>query len=236
MMEFRLRPARDLGLSQAERLRSHGRESGLGGRLVQAAWRGAVGAWLAVAHRLAVTGAENLPAEPPFVLVANHCSHLDTLVLGSVLRGRPARQAHALAAGDVFFGSTAVALFAAYTVNALPVWRRRTSAGDISALRTRLVEDELVFILFPEGTRSRDGTMAPFQPGIGMIVGGLGVPVVPCRLEGCHAAWPAGRRLPRPGRVRLTIGAPLRFDTVPQGREGWRRIAAECEAAVRGLG
>lgn len=235
-MEFRLRPARDLGLAPGERLRSHAREAGIGSLALRSLWRGGVGAYLQLAHRLEVTGRENLPAAPPFILIANHCSHLDTLALGSILHGEAGRRAHALAAGDVFFRTGATALFAAYAVNALPVWRKRTRAGEIATLRERLVEDRLVYILFPEGTRSRDGAMAPFQPGIGTLVAGLPVPVVPCRLEGCHAAWPAGRRLPRPGKVRLAIGRPLDFAGLPNARAGWVEAASACEAAVRALG
>ena len=131
-----------------------------------------------------------------------------------------ARKAFALAAGDTFFSSVPAAAFAAYAVNALPVWRSRTTAADLAALRARLVEDRVVFILFPEGTRSRTGTMAPFKPGIGALVAGTSVPVVPCWLEGAGAAWPAGQRLPRPGRLHLRIGPPLDFSTATPDRAG----------------
>ena len=108
-MEFRLRPARDLGLAPGERLRSHAREAGLGSLALRSLWRGGVGAYLRLAHRLEVMGQQNLPAGPPFILIANHCSHLDTLALGSILQGEAGRRAHALAAGDVFFRTGATA-------------------------------------------------------------------------------------------------------------------------------
>lgn len=233
-MEWKLKPARDLGLPSGERLRSHGREAGLTGGLLQGGWRGLVRLYMAAMHRLAVTGRENLPP-PPFVIVANHASHLDALAVAAALRGAAARRAHALAAGDTFFTSHAMATFAAYAINALPVWRRRTRLKDLVTLRARLAEDGLVFILFPEGTRSRDGAMAAFQPGLGAFVAGSAVPVVPCWLEGAHEAWPPQRRLPRPGRLRLHIGAPLSFAETSQDREGWAEVARRCEAAVRAL-
>ena len=233
---FDLRPARDHGLTPAERLRSQVREGGLGTLALNGAWRGLTRAYLAAAHRLTVTGRENLPAAPPFVMVANHASHLDALTLSSVLRGECARRAFALAAGDHFFTTRAGAAFAAYAVGALPVWRRRTSRRDLLTLRARLVEDRLVLILFPEGTRSRDGAMGPFQPGLGALVAGTGVPVVPCRLEGAHAAWPPTARFPRPLPLRLDIGTPLAFADAPNDRAGWEGIAAEAEATVRSLG
>jgi 1-acyl-sn-glycerol-3-phosphate acyltransferase len=235
-MEWKFRPARDLGLPAAERLRSHRREPGLGSLLMQSCWRGLVRAYLALFHRLSVAGAENLPAEPPFVLIANHTSHLDALTLAAVLPRRLAHAAYSLAAGEVFFSSLAAAGFAAFAVNALPIWRKRTSERDLAFLRQRLEEDHLVYILFPEGTRSRTGVMAPFRPGIGALVAGSAVPVVPCFLSGAFAAWPPSRRLPRPGRLRLQIGAPLAFREVPNDRAGWLTLAAACETAVRGLG
>jgi 1-acyl-sn-glycerol-3-phosphate acyltransferase len=233
-MDFHLRPARDHGLGAEERFRSLARERGLGSLLLGSAWRAGLRGYLAVAHRLTVTGRENLPP-PPFVLIGNHCSHLDALALSAVLRGEAARRAHALAAGDTFFGSTLSSAFAAYAVNALPVWRKKTRAGELATLRQRLVEDRLVYILFPEGTRARDGVMAPFQPGIGVLVAGTGVPVVPCHLDGAFAAWPPQNRWPRPGRLRLTIGSPVRCDDVPAGRAGWEETVRRCEAAVRAL-
>jgi 1-acyl-sn-glycerol-3-phosphate acyltransferase len=174
-MEFKLRPARDHGLDATDRLRSLSRERGLGSVVLGSAWRALVRGYLAAFHRLEVTGRENLPA-PPFVLVANHASHLDALTLSAVLRGDTARRAHALAAGDTFFTSTLSSAFAAYAVNALPIWRKRTRASEIATLRERLVEDRLVYILFPEGTRCRDGAMAAFH-FIQFFVGfGMGQP------------------------------------------------------------
>ncbi len=234
-MTWQLRPARDLQLAGQARLRSHARESGLGSIVLHGAWRQLVRLHLRLYHRLRVTGRENLPPRPPFVLVANHASHLDALTLMSVLRGENARSAFALAAGDTFFTTKAATLFAAYAVNALPIWRKRTQRSELEMLRDRLQQDGLVYILFPEGTRSRDGSMARFQPGLGAFVAGTEVPVVPCHLQGAHAAWPAQAKLPRPRPLRLAIGAPLSFADLPADRSGWMEVAARTEAAVRAL-
>jgi 1-acyl-sn-glycerol-3-phosphate acyltransferase len=228
-MDWQIRPARDLGLAPGERLRSLSRERGLFGMAANAAWRWLLRAWFRLFHRLEVQGRENLPAAP-FVLIGNHTSHLDALVLASILRGDAARRTHALAAGEVFFGSGAGALLSAYAINALPIWRGKTKRGEIAALRTRLVEDGLVYILFPEGTRSRTGEMGEFQPGLAMLLAGTGVKVVPCRIEGAFEAWPATRKWPRPGKLRVRIGAPVSM-------EGDRAAAmAACRDAVVALG
>ncbi|MBP0493614.1 lysophospholipid acyltransferase family protein [Roseomonas indoligenes] len=236
MDDWNLRPARDLGLSPADRLKSLSREQGLVGLALNAAWRRSVRGYLAAAHRFRVMGRENLPAEPPFVLVANHASHLDALALAAALRGPAARRAHAMAAGDLFFAGPAVSAFAAYAINALPVWRGRSRRGDLDTMRARLVEDRLAYILFPEGTRSRDGAMAPFQPGLGMLVAGTDIPVVPCWLEGARDAWPAQSATPRPFcPLSLTIGPPHRFPDAANDKAGWQSVATTMQAAVRRL-
>ncbi len=234
MTDWQLRPARDHGLTLRQRLRSSSREPGLGGHLMGFLWRGLVRGYLLAVHRLTVTGCEHLPS-PPFVLLANHSSHLDALTLAAALPYRLARRAFALAAGDTFFTSLPGAAFAAYVINALPVWRKQTTGADIDLWRARLLEDDAVLILFPEGTRSRTGAMGRFRPGIGTLVAGHPIPVVPCFLAGAHAAWPPGRRLPRPGRLHLTIGPALRFADLPAGRAGTIAVAEACETAVRAL-
>lgn len=234
MTDWQFKPARDHGLSPAERLRSHGRERGLGSHATSGAWCWIVRAYLKGFHRLKVTGAEHLPPAP-FVMIANHSSHLDALTLAAALPRALGRKAFALAAGDTFFTSAPAAAFAAYAVNALPVWRKRTKPQDLDGMRQRLTEDGAVLILFPEGTRSRDGSMGKFRQGIGALVAGRDIPVVPCWLDGAHAAWPPQQGLPRPGRLHLIIGRPLMFTDVNADRPGMLGVAGACEAAVRAL-
>src|SRR5687768_11696232 len=103
MDSWSYRPAADLGLKPAERYRSLAREPGTGEWLAhQVAWM-AAGLWLRAAHRLRVKGREHLPVEPPFILVSNHTSHLDAIVLGSLLPARLRGAAFPIAAGDTFF-------------------------------------------------------------------------------------------------------------------------------------
>ncbi len=109
-------------------------------------------------------------------------------------------------------------------------------ADALRQLRQRMVEEPCGCILFPEGTRSRTGEIAPFKGGLGMLVAGSAVPVVPCHLSGAHAALPPHRHWPRPHPLELRIGRPLLFDRVTNRREGWALVAAKTEAAVRVLG
>jgi 1-acyl-sn-glycerol-3-phosphate acyltransferase len=236
MDAWKLDPAHDLGLPPAERLRSLKREGGLVDSLVRRLWWTAVRAYFSICHRLEVRGREHLPAEPPYVLIANHESHLDALLLASSVPARLWDRLFPIAAGDVFFETPAIAVFAAFVLNALPMWRKHCGPHALQQLRERLVGEGCVYILFPAGARSRDGRMLPFKAGLGMILAGTEVPVVPCHLEGAYEAVPPDSLWPRFRRIRVTIGEPMRFADTPNDRAGWQAMAAACEAAVRGLG
>jgi 1-acyl-sn-glycerol-3-phosphate acyltransferase len=235
MKDFSYKPAGDHGLPPADRLKSLRREGGLSEYLIQGVWRVVVRMFLKLYHRLEVTGFENVPKHAPFVLIANHSSHLDAMVLASVLPWRLRQDAFPIAAGDVFFETPVVSLFSAMMLNALPMWRKKCGPHALKVLRDRLLGDPAIYILFPEGTRSRDGTMAPFRPGLGMLVAGTNAPVVPAYLEGAFDAWRPKTKVPLPKKLRLRIGAPLTFENTPNEREGWELVATETRAAVEGL-
>jgi 1-acyl-sn-glycerol-3-phosphate acyltransferase len=233
MEPWSYRPASDLELPPVERARSLRREPGLVSNLGQFACHGLARAYFRLYHRMGVEGAENLPGKPPFVLVANHASHLDALALAVTMPRRLCGRVFPVAAGDVFFETPVASLTSAFFLNALPMWRKRCGPHALAELRAKLVGEPCGYILFPEGTRSRDGRMQPFKAGLGMLTAGTVVPVVPCHLGGAFEAFPAGARLPRPHRVRLRVGCPLVFDAVPNTRAGWERVVSEAEAAVR---
>jgi 1-acyl-sn-glycerol-3-phosphate acyltransferase len=233
--EWRYEPARDLGLSAGERRLSLRREVGLASATSALLWRALTRAYLTLAHRIEVRGRENLPTQRPFVLVANHASHLDAVVLAAALPVRHVGNVFPIAAGDTFFTKPAKSIFATACMNALPIWRRNCGAHSLDDLRARLLNDGAIFILFPEGTRTRTGEMATFKPGVGRLVAGASLPVVPCYIDGAFRALPSSRALPRPGKLSVTIGQPLQFAAMENNREGWEAIARKLEDAVRGL-
>jgi 1-acyl-sn-glycerol-3-phosphate acyltransferase len=227
--------AKDLNLPPAQRWKSEQREPGLlswmthhgacvAGRLYFRCW-----------HRALIAGAEHLPRVTPFVVVANHSSHLDAVFLATCMPRAVRGRAFPLAAGDLFFENPPISAFAAAVINALPMWRKKAGRHALDDLRARLHAGGSAFILFPEGTRSRTGEPLPWKPGIGMLVTGTTIPVIPCRLWGAFEALPPHARLPRPVRLRARFGAPRTYAHLSNDRTGWQSVAADLQQAVEAL-
>jgi 1-acyl-sn-glycerol-3-phosphate acyltransferase len=235
MQDFKLEPAHDLGLNPAARSKSVNREPGLAELIPCHCWWGLVRTYLKLYHRLEVSGGEHLPTQPPFVLVANHSSHLDALMLAAALPARLRRCTFPVSAGDVFFESRLASVFSSLCLNALPMWRKHAGRHALDDLRCRLTAGTTGLILFPEGTRSADGQMQRFKPGIGMLVAETDVPVVPCYLTGAHSALPKGAKWPRRAKVRVAVGHPVSFATAENHKAGWARVAEELRQRVEDL-
>jgi len=187
---------------------------------------------LRVYCRFEVVGRKNLPNDgTSFVLVANHASHLDALCLLAALPMRRLHHAFPVAAEDYFFRSLPRTWFAAVVMNALPFARQMRVRESLSVCAQLLTQPGNVLIIFPEGTRSRTGATQSFKPGIGALLAGRDVPVLPCYVEGAFRAWPKGRRFPRPRKVRLVIGRPCHYTTV----EDPAAIAADLRRVVEDL-
>jgi 1-acyl-sn-glycerol-3-phosphate acyltransferase len=232
MDDWHYEPAQDLEKPLAERLRNFPREPDMlvyAARLMASA---TVRSWLRVYHRLRITGRENLPKDQSFVLVANHASHLDALCLLAALPFRKVHRAFPAAAKDYFFVSTPRTILAAVVVNALPFERQINFRQSLALCRQLLQTPGNVLVLFPEGTRSTTGEVGTFKPGIGLLVAGTDVPVVPCYLHGAHRAWPKGAWFPRPRRLELRIGRPHTFAHLKHGVGTSAQVSEELRAAV----
>lgn len=145
-----------------------------------------------------------------FVVVANHSSHLDTpLIVGSLPRPL-ARYLAAGAAADYFFNVWWRRGLTALFFNAFPVRRTGTETSSTSA-RSLLMRG-IPVLIFPEGTRSKDGELGRFKPGAAALAAACDVPCIPVALIGAHIAHPRGTNWPRPGRlpVGVVFGDPLR--------------------------
>jgi 1-acyl-sn-glycerol-3-phosphate acyltransferase len=230
--DWKIEPARDSGLVEAERWKSLRRESGLISTGIHIVCWSLIRTYLAVWHRLRIVGWDNVPSEPPFVLVANHTSHMDALVLASHLSWRLRDQVFPIAAGDVFFDQPVKSALSSMILNALPMWRKHCGPQALRELRQRLLAEPCAYILFPEGKRSRDGNLLPFKNGLGMLIAGTPVPVIPCHLQGCFDALRPGTWRPRNRPISLQVGSPLQFAEVSNSRSGWEQISDRIRNAV----
>ena len=235
MKRWQYEPAADLDQSLTERLRNFPRQPDMlvyGLRsLVALVIRGLLRTYC----RFQIVGEEHLRNNRSFVLVANHSSHLDAVCL---LAGLPLRRLHRAfpaAAADYFFKSVPRTWIATIIVNALPFARQTQIRHSLAICRELLANAGNVLIIFPEGTRSKSGEIQDFKPGIGALVAGRDVPVLPCYIDGAFRAWPKGKRIPRPHKVRLIIGAPRNYATTPSDRTGGAVVANELRAAIQQL-
>ncbi|BCX46381.1 1-acyl-sn-glycerol-3-phosphate acyltransferase [Haloferula helveola] len=191
-----------------------------------------------VTHRfqLAIRGTDNIPASGPVVMVANHNSHLDTLLLASAVPRSLRARLSPLAAGDTFFPNPTQGWISSRFLNLRPLWRHQRGPHGLLRLRECLQSQDQCFLIYPEGTRSRSGVMGHFKPGIGTLVAGTPIPVIPCHIRGTFEAWPSSKRLPSHGDLQLVIGQPRTFPHHSNTAADWRDIAHTLEDDVRELG
>jgi len=235
MKKWRYDSARDVDRTPLDRLRQFPREPDMlvyGLRsLIALIIRGL----LRIYNRFEIIGHENLRTNRSFVIVANHCSHLDTLCLLAALPLRKLHRAFPAAASDYFFQSIHRIWAAAVLVNALPFARQAGVRQSLSLCQQLLANSGTILIIFPEGTRSTTGEVGEFKSGIGALVAGKDVAVVPCFVDGSFRAWPKGRRIPWPTKVRLIVGAPRNYGARSADKIDICAVAAELRDAVNEL-
>ena len=186
-------------------------------------------ALMRLGFRLEGRGGHHVPPTGPLLVVANHSSVLDPPLVGGVCP----RQLTFLAKAELFrvpgFGALIRAL------GAHPV---RREGSDAAALRTaqRLLAEGKALLVFPEGTRGEEGRLREAKPGAALLAMQTGVPVVPAYVAGSGRAWPRGRRLPKPAKVVVTFGPPLRLPraTGPGRKEQYEAASRQIMAAIGG--
>lgn len=187
-----------------------------------------------VVWRVRAEGRENVPRTGPIVLATTHESFLDPLLVGAFCP----RHTWYMARRTLFYRGDRRSRFLTWfggLWGIIEVDREGTGLGALRAAEAKLLEGEMVLI-FPEGTRSRDGEVQDFRPGVGLLVRRTGARVVPVSIDGSRRVWPRGRNAPRlgGGPVRIIYGAPLAFDEAADPKEiaaGIRRRVLELRTA-----
>lgn len=180
--------------------------------------------------------------DPPVILAANHASHTDTAAILGVLPARLRARTCVAAALDVFGPADAAGgatrrlrreclqIVVAAAFHAFAFDRHGSS---LRSMRTAcdMVDRGWSLLLFPEGTRSRDGSIGQFKSGIAVLARRTGRPIVPVRVTGGSTILPCGATMPRAGRARVHFGAPL----LPEAGESGDDFVRRLRDAVRGL-
>ncbi len=191
----------------------------------------------AVYFRWRVFHPERVPQTGGVILASNHASFLDPPLVGSGLH----RCINYLARESLFRFPGVGALLRSWS--AVPVDRDGGGAAGLRTILDRLLAGGGI-ILFPEGTRTRDGKLQPARSGIGLIVAKSTAPVVPVRVFGTFEAFGRNHKFPRPKRVAVKYGEPMYFEklrveakdcTKPRLKEIYQEIADEIMVAIAKL-
>jgi 1-acyl-sn-glycerol-3-phosphate acyltransferase len=170
-------------------------------RLIQPLTRWSVGALV----RSRFEGLENLPASGPCLLLPNHQSVLDPLLL----QGTLPRPVDSMTKSTQF--SSRFFRWLLPRVHAFPVRRYRIDAQSVRVVLRRL-EQGCVVCVYPEGERSWDGRLQPLRRGTLRLVLRAGVPVIPVGIDGTYRTWPRWARRPRRGfTTTVRLGTPIHF-------------------------
>jgi len=170
-----------------------------------------------VFFQLRARGIEKLPSEGGALLLINHQSFLDPLVVGA-----PLTRTVSFIARDSLFKVPGVGWLLRHTY-VFPINRESAGTSSIRSAISRMRHGFYVGI-FPEGTRSEDGRIGELKPGFVSLVRRCKVPVYPVGVAGSGAALPKDVLFPRPGRVRVVFGDPLTADEINQyGKRGYEQ-------------
>ncbi|HEX7225118.1 MAG TPA: lysophospholipid acyltransferase family protein [Candidatus Limnocylindria bacterium] len=183
-----------------------------------------------------IEGIEHLPRSGAFILVCNHCSNVDPLMMGWASGHQIGRVVHFMAKIEMR-GWPVIGWLATQA----GVYFVRRGEGDRAAQRFSLeaLADGRPIAMFPEGTRSRTGHLREGKPGAALIAMRSGATIVPAAISGTQHIFPRGARFPRPSRVVIRYGEPFSLPHVASGRldreamaEGTQRIMSAIEALL----
>jgi len=150
-------------------------------------------------------GQNKIPDEGGVLMVANHQSYLDPVLIGVCTR----RALHPMARDTLFKNH-----FFAWLIRSIGAFAVRRGQFDMGAVREAIkrLRDGHVVLVFPEGTRTRDGSIAEFRPGITLISRRANAPILPVVIDGAYEAWPRHQAYPKPNQIFVMFGDLISVD------------------------
>jgi len=180
-------------------------------------------------HRFRVSGLEHVPSDGAFLLASNHVSFFDPPALGC----RVPRDLHYFARKSLFKGLLGKLITA---FNSIPVDRE---SSDVSSFKKALkvLEKGSPLLVFPEGTRSLDGSLQAAKAGVGLIAIKASVPVLPARVIGGFEILGKGCKWPKIGsRLTIVYGPLLQIETLDPGPKTAKRSQIVADAIMEAIG
>lgn len=177
--------------------------------------------------RIRVEGLDALPSSGPVIIAINHASNADALIVAAWFLPVLGRPVHWLAKQEALDWPLLGAFIAANGAFGI-----RRGAADLEAFRAarQVLDGGRVLGLFPEGTRSPDGTLQPAKDGATLLALRTGAPIVPVGIAGTDRFWPKGQLLPHPGgSIVVRAGKPFRLGSVPRGEDRHAAMQAATE-------
>jgi 1-acyl-sn-glycerol-3-phosphate acyltransferase len=155
---------------------------------------------------------ERLPKVGPAIVAANHNSHMDAFMLLCLFPARQLQKVRPVAAADYFLANPAISWFSRRIIGIAPISRSVARGADVLAPAREALERGEIIIVFPEGTRSRDGEMAPLKAGVARLSEAFpDVPVIPVWIEGAGRVLPKGAKTPVPMNCTALVGEAMRW-------------------------
>lgn len=184
-----------------------------------------------ICYRWKTHGLEHIPRRGGAILAVNHSSALDPFLAGVMLP----RTIWYLGRKSLFKNRLVRIVLSLQQM--IPISRGKP---DVSAIKRviRLINSGEIVLIFPEGTRSTDGTLGRGREGIGMFVSHAHADVIPCYISGAWRVLPKGAIFPRPRMIRVIYGEPVPYETFarfPRTREGYQHISGEIMKRIAGL-
>ncbi len=163
-----------------------------------------------------VSGRKYLPKKGGCIIASNHLSNLDPIILSLA----SPRILSFMAKKELFAGNKVFAWLIS-SLNAFPVDREKADLKSVRQAIEKLKKQGRTMIVFPEGTRSRDGNIHGAQPGLGLLAAKSGVPVVPALIIGTNDALPADtNKFQLFKKLEVRFGEPLVFEKTAADLEG----------------